>query len=119
MGEIACCNDSINPQSNKFAMGVGNIGLQVTQNLITTLYDVPADCDLGLLCIPAVHSYTVIPAVQHLLILYRMRVWMLLFFTVSFDLWHRSLFPRGGGGGRGDSHMEQTGMLVGNFEFSP
>ena len=23
------------------------------------------------------------------------------------------------GGGGGDSHMEQTGMLVGNFEFSP
>ena len=22
-------------------------------------------------------------------------------------------------GGRGDSHMEQTGMLVGNFEFNP
>ena len=26
--------------------------------------------------------------------------------------------PRGGGGG-GDSYMEQTGMLVGNFEFNP
>ena len=25
---------------------------------------------------------------------------------------------RGGGGG-GDSHMEQTGMLVQNFEFNP
>ena len=25
--------------------------------------------------------------------------------------------PPGGGGG--DSHMEQTGMLVGNFEFNP
>ena len=24
-----------------------------------------------------------------------------------------------GGGGRGDSHMKQTGMLVGNFEFNP
>ena len=24
-----------------------------------------------------------------------------------------------GGGGGGDSHMKQTGMLVGNFEFSP
>ena len=23
------------------------------------------------------------------------------------------------GGGGGDSHMEQTGMLVGNFEFNP
>ena len=22
-------------------------------------------------------------------------------------------------GGRGDSHMEQTGMLVGNFQFNP
>ena len=26
--------------------------------------------------------------------------------------------PRGGGGG-GDSHMKQTGMLVGKFEFNP
>ena len=26
---------------------------------------------------------------------------------------------RGGGGGGRDSHMEQTGMLVGNFEFNP
>ena len=28
---------------------------------------------------------------------------------------------RGGGWGKGggDSHMEQTGMLVGNFEFNP
>ena len=25
----------------------------------------------------------------------------------------------GGGGGGGGSHMEQTGMLVGNFEFNP
>ena len=25
----------------------------------------------------------------------------------------------GGGGGGGDSHMEGTGMLVGNFEFNP
>ena len=25
----------------------------------------------------------------------------------------------GGGGGGGDSHMEWTGMLVGNFEFNP
>ena len=24
-----------------------------------------------------------------------------------------------GGGGGGDSYMEQTGMLVGNFEFNP
>ena len=24
-----------------------------------------------------------------------------------------------GAGGGGDSHMEQTGMLVGNFEFNP
>ena len=23
------------------------------------------------------------------------------------------------GGGGGDSHMEQTGMLLGNFEFNP
>ena len=23
------------------------------------------------------------------------------------------------GGGGGDSHMKQTGMLVGNFEFNP
>ena len=27
-----------------------------------------------------------------------------------------SFFPPGGGG---DSHMEQMGMLVGNFEFNP
>ena len=27
-----------------------------------------------------------------------------------------ALSPPGGGG---DSHMEQTGMLVGNFEFNP
>ena len=26
---------------------------------------------------------------------------------------------RGGGGGGKDSHMEQTWMLVGNFEFNP
>ena len=25
----------------------------------------------------------------------------------------------GGGGGRGYSHMEPTGMQVGNFEFNP
>ena len=24
-----------------------------------------------------------------------------------------------GGGGEGDSHMKQLGMLVGNFEFNP
>ena len=29
-----------------------------------------------------------------------------------------SFDPPGGGGG-GDSHMKQTGMLVGNFEFNP
>ena len=27
--------------------------------------------------------------------------------------------PGGGGGGGGNSHMEQTGTLVGNFEFNP
>ena len=31
-----------------------------------------------------------------------------------------SRMPRNpGGGGGGDSYMEQTGMLVGNFEFNP
>ena len=29
------------------------------------------------------------------------------------------LRARGGGGGGEDSHMEQTGMLVGNFELTP
>ena len=36
-------------------------------------------------------------------------------------VWLKSFVPylEAGGGGGGDSHMEQTGMLVGNFEFNP
>ena len=29
-------------------------------------------------------------------------------------MWRKTINPRGG-----DSHMKQTGMLVGNFEFNP
>ena len=29
------------------------------------------------------------------------------------------IVPSRGGGGGGDSHAEQTGMLVGNIEFNP
>ena len=36
------------------------------------------------------------------------------------QLLHWSYHPSGGGGGGGgNSHMEEMGMLVGNFEFNP
>ena len=38
------------------------------------------------------------------------------FFFALSQLWGFMVFWPGGGG---DSHMEQTGMLVGNFEFNP
>ena len=31
----------------------------------------------------------------------------------------KSMYETPGGGGGGKSHMKQTGMLVGNFEFNP
>ena len=36
-----------------------------------------------------------------------------------YGIFRSGLLLRPGGGGGGDSYMEQTGMLVGNFEFNP
>ena len=39
--------------------------------------------------------------------------------NISSEFYCRMVIICMPGGGGGDSHMEQTGMLVGNFKFNP